>query len=92
MRSPFALLRKWWKIRTRREAVPPWHVTVKIAKAVSVYDEPEVYDAPVKLTAGGFAFKLPDQITAKPTEGVIALKLPDHAVISVHTQGKPTNE
>lgn len=92
MRSPFALLRKWWRSGAPREAVPPWHVTVKIAKAVSVYDEPEVYDAPVKLTAGGFAFKLPDQITAKPTEGVIALKIPDHAVISVHTQGKPTNE
>lgn len=91
MISAFQLIRKWFTSKPR-EAVPPWHVTVKIAKAVSVYDEPEVYDAPVKLTAGGFAFKLPDQSTAKPTEGVIALKIPDHAVISVHTQGKPTNE
>ncbi len=82
MRSAFNLLRKWcWRWR----AVPPWHVTVKIAGAVNE-DGGEIFDPSVVLSAGSFQFKVPEQCQVLPSEGNFAVKVPDHTLIDVHTE------
>lgn len=74
MKSPFALLRKWWKNRQPREAVPPWHVTLKLRENIT---------AP-KLS-GEFVLKVPDHCRFTPRE-LITAKVQPQIQISVHTE------
>lgn len=82
MRNGFSLLRKWfWKWR----AVPPWHVTVHIAGAVSE-DYGEILDPTLRLSEGSFRFRVPDQCRVLPSEGTVEIQVPTHTQIDVHTE------
>lgn len=84
MRSAFNLFRKWFTSKPR-EAVPPWHVEVRIVGSVRE-DSGEILGPSVMLSAGGFAFQVPDHCRVLPSEGTVAVRLPEHTKIDLHTE------
>lgn len=86
MRSAFNLLRKWFTSKPR-EAVPPWHVSVHIVGGVAE-DSGEVLAPSVILSAGNFTFQVPEHCRVLPSEGTVAVRVPDHSLIDVHTEAK----
>ncbi|MDO4856984.1 MAG: hypothetical protein Q4A17_03455 [Thermoguttaceae bacterium] len=84
MRSAFNLFRKWFTSKPR-EAVPPWHVSVHIVGSVRE-DSGEILGPSVALSAGNFAFQVPDHCRVLPSEGTVAVRLPEHTKIDLHTE------
>lgn len=73
MRSAFNLLRKWFTW-SPREAVPPWHVTVKLRENITA---PKF--------SGEFSLKVPEYCRFTPRE-LIEAKVQPQIQISVHTE------
>lgn len=84
MISAFQLIRKWFTGKPR-EAVPPWHVEVRIVGSVRE-DSGEILGPSVILSAGNFAFQVPDHCRVLPSEGTVAVRLPEHTKIDLHTE------
>lgn len=84
MISAFQLIRKWFTSKPR-EAVPPWHVEVRIVGSVRE-DSGEILGPSVALSAGNFAFQVPDHCRVLPSEGTVAVRLPEHTKIDLHTE------
>lgn len=73
MISAFQLIRKWFTGKPR-EAVPPWHVTVKLRDNITELK-----------FSGEFALKVPEHCRFIPRE-LIAAKVQPQIQISVHTE------
>ena len=73
MRSAFNLLRKWFTWAPR-EAVPPWHVTLKLRENIGT---PKF--------SGEYAVKVPEYCQFTPRE-LITAKVQPMIHISVHTE------
>lgn len=84
MISAFQLIRKWFTSKPR-EAVPPWHVEVRIGGSVTE-DSGEILNPSVALSAGNFAFQVPDHCRVLPSEGTVVVRLPEHTKIDLHTE------